>query len=120
MISRRGSLLWMLGSSEAGSPETRSASGVPLAGLAANHALSPLAGGARAGGRDHAPSAALNRAADKRSPFLPAAPDLRASGAAPAAAAHDPALRRVPGERGELRGALGAPRDGGARCRGVP
>ncbi|CAN8211248.1 unnamed protein product, partial [Coccothraustes coccothraustes] len=35
VISRLGSLLWMLGSSEAGSPETRSASGAPLAGLAA-------------------------------------------------------------------------------------
>lgn len=110
----------MLGSSEAGSPETRSASGAPLAGLAANHALSPLAGGARAGGRDHAPSAALSPAAAKRSTLLPAAPDLRASGAAPAATAHDPALCRVLGERGELRGALGAPRGGGARCRGVP
>lgn len=40
VISHLGSLLWMLGSSEAGSPETRSASGAPLAGLAANHALS--------------------------------------------------------------------------------
>ncbi|XP_071408185.1 death domain-containing protein CRADD isoform X1 [Pithys albifrons albifrons] len=80
-------------------------------------------GGARARGRNDAPGAVLNPAgAEKRSPRLPAAPDLRARGAAPAAAAaaHDPALRRVPGERGELSGALGAPRDGGARCRGVP